>query len=268
MRWPLAPSRSRARASTSRTFATVAETAESSSNAAPVVSRDDSRERRLAAAGRPVEDRARRRGPPRSRAGAPARPDDVLLADEVVERRRPQPLRERRQLVEPRPAASVKRSPTPEVCSAGVAAQRLRPGSRGELRAPRRAWSTPAHDELVERLAPAAGRARGSTSRPGRAPSRSAPRAGRRTSPAIDIAAPLLETARGRAAAEAARGRRSTSATSSTCPTRTRLRRALLSFGVDVRAGPCERRRRARARRRGPAARLGFTAWKPEREAR
>ncbi len=37
VRRPLAPSRSRARASTSRTFATVADTAESSSNSAPVV---------------------------------------------------------------------------------------------------------------------------------------------------------------------------------------------------------------------------------------
>ena len=37
MRLPVVPSRSRARASTSRTSFTVAETAESSSNAAPVV---------------------------------------------------------------------------------------------------------------------------------------------------------------------------------------------------------------------------------------
>ena len=38
VRWPDPPSRSRARASTSRTSFTVAETAESSSKAAPVVS--------------------------------------------------------------------------------------------------------------------------------------------------------------------------------------------------------------------------------------
>ena len=72
VRRPVAPSRSRARASTSRTCATVAETAESSSNAAPVASRDDPRERGLAAPGRAVEDRRARPGPPRSRAAAPS----------------------------------------------------------------------------------------------------------------------------------------------------------------------------------------------------
>ena len=63
--------------------------------------RDDARQRRLARSRRPVEDERRHavaldREPQRA-----ARADDVLLADELVERRGPQPLRERRDLVQP-----------------------------------------------------------------------------------------------------------------------------------------------------------------------
>ena len=75
---PFAPSRSRARASTSRTFATVAETAESSSNSEPVRRRDDARERRLAGAGRAVEDSEGTRSPSIASRSARTRPDDVL----------------------------------------------------------------------------------------------------------------------------------------------------------------------------------------------
>ena len=77
------------RASTSRTFATVAETAESSSNSAPVVCATMRASVVLPEPGRPVEDQRRHavrldREPQRA-----TRPDHVLLADEVVERQRP-----------------------------------------------------------------------------------------------------------------------------------------------------------------------------------
>ena len=111
---------------------------------------DDPRERRLARAGRAVEHERRHavgldREPQR-----PARPDHVLLADELVERLRPQPPRERRDLVQPPPGRLVEKiAHCAQVCSgAGEASlgrghlrspgRRGQPGAGRSARAPRR----------------------------------------------------------------------------------------------------------------------------------
>ena len=131
MRLPVVPSRSRARASTSRTSFTVAETAESSSNAAPVDGGDDARERRLAGARRPVEDRRAdavlgdraSAAPSPRRARAPGRRTRRACAAAAAARAaRPRP--------HARDAASEKRSAMPQVCSARGRDQPPRRGDR------------------------------------------------------------------------------------------------------------------------------------------
>ena len=91
------PSRSRARASTARTSATVAETAESSSNAAPVVSATTRASVVFPLPGRPVEDQRRHAvledREPQRRALA----ERVPLPHHLVERARPDARRERRE---------------------------------------------------------------------------------------------------------------------------------------------------------------------------
>ena len=98
VRRPFPPSRSRARAITARTSSTRAETAESSSNAAPVRSATIRAIVVFPVPGGPK--RIIEGGRSSSIASRSAEPgaEDVLLADELVERRRPQADRERRVL--------------------------------------------------------------------------------------------------------------------------------------------------------------------------
>ena len=109
VRGPCGPSRSRARPSTSRTCATVADTAESSSNAAPVDVRDDPRQRRLR------RSRAARRGSstgrgPRAIASAAPSPRRARAAGRRTRRAsRPEPQRERRDLRQPQPRPRLRR---------------------------------------------------------------------------------------------------------------------------------------------------------------
>ena len=94
--WSRSPSRCRARSITSRTSLTPAVTADICSNARAVRAGDGQRQRGLAGAGRAPEDRRRQAvlldQPPQR----PARADQVVLADDVVDRARPQPGGERR----------------------------------------------------------------------------------------------------------------------------------------------------------------------------
>ena len=160
---------------------TVAETAESSSNSAPVTPATIRASVVLPVPGRAVEDERRHpvgldREPERA-----ARPDHVLLPDEAVERRGPQPLGERRRRLEPPPGGFLE-----EIAHA----RQYAPGA---------AWSwsfgtrqmyerlatvlEPVHDELVERLRRSGRASAGSTSAPGPARSRSGPPAPAPTSP-------------------------------------------------------------------------------------
>src|SRR4029079_10221275 len=65
--------------------------------------RDDPRQRRLPGAGRPVQDQGRDAVLLDREPQGAALPDHVLLPREVVQRRRPEALRERRRRVEPTP---------------------------------------------------------------------------------------------------------------------------------------------------------------------
>ena len=78
-----------------RTSARPACTALASSKAAPVCGRGDPRERRLAAAGRPVEDHRVKRAALDRGAQRRLAAEQVLLAGELVERPRTHPRRER-----------------------------------------------------------------------------------------------------------------------------------------------------------------------------
>ena len=94
--WPRSPSRARARSATSRTSLTPALTALSVSNAFSLTPGDEPGDGRLAGAGRTPDDDRREpvrldEHPQRLR-----RPEQVLLPDDLVERPRPQPRRERR----------------------------------------------------------------------------------------------------------------------------------------------------------------------------
>ena len=108
----------RAAACTPRTSSTRAETAESSSNAAPVVSATMRASVVFPTPGRPVEDQRAQpvlldREPERR-----ALAEHVLLADELVERPRPQPLRERRRRGRALPRrVGEEVAHRPEVCS-------------------------------------------------------------------------------------------------------------------------------------------------------
>ena len=118
MRRPLRPAARAPRASTPRTSATEAETAESSSNSAPVVAATI-----RASVVFPLPAARRRwtsgRGRSRSRAAAPSSfAEHVPLADELVQRARAQPRQRAARAPARVPAASEKRSPMREVCSA------------------------------------------------------------------------------------------------------------------------------------------------------
>src|SRR6476660_7926101 len=95
VRRPVAPSRSRAPARTPRTCATVAETADSSSNSAPVARATMRARVVLPVPGGPVEDRRANAVLLDREAKRRARAEDVLLADELLERPRAHPQRER-----------------------------------------------------------------------------------------------------------------------------------------------------------------------------
>ena len=95
MPWPCSPSRARARSTTSRTSFTPAVTADSGSNAFAGRARDEPGDRRLAGARRSPEDDGRE---PVGLDQDPQRPpgaEELLLADDLVERSRPQPGRQR-----------------------------------------------------------------------------------------------------------------------------------------------------------------------------
>ena len=95
MPWPCSPRRARARSATSRTSFTPAVTADSGSNALLGGARDEAGDRRLAGAGRSPEHDRRQPVGLDERPQRPAGPEQVLLADHLVERAGPQPGRER-----------------------------------------------------------------------------------------------------------------------------------------------------------------------------
>ena len=95
VRWPLPPRRSRARAITARTSSTRADTADSSSNAAPVLSATIRAIVVFPVPGGPKRIIEGGRSCSIARRSAEPGAEDVLLADELVERGRPQAYRER-----------------------------------------------------------------------------------------------------------------------------------------------------------------------------
>src|SRR5262249_40305401 len=99
---------------------------------------DDPRKRRLPRSRRPVEDQRRHPVLLDREAQRSAWADDVLLAGEVGERRRTQPLRERRGLG--------------EAPACGLAAEGAHPGSM--LADVARVWSVGSYERIAARLAP------------------------------------------------------------------------------------------------------------------
>ena len=101
VRRPCAPSRSRAPAITSRTWDTVADTAESSSNSAPVVFAITRASVVFPLPGRAVEDRRADAVLGDREPQGRLLSEDLLLAHEFLEPLRPHPERERRGLRQP-----------------------------------------------------------------------------------------------------------------------------------------------------------------------
>ena len=240
--------RARARAPRARS-PTVAETAESSSNSAPVVSATIRASVVLPGAGRAVEDRATARGRPRSRAAArgpgrsraPGRRTRRASAAAAA-------ARAARRSSSRRPAASLEEVAHGEQYAPGRGSRRgLGTSATYERLA---AVLAPVQDELRRAARASARASAGSTSRPGGGEvALRAARAGA----AGDR--DRRRRADARAGARAARRRgardpRSTSATSSTSPTTTAsFDVARLELRPRLRPRPRERRRRARARR-------------------
>ena len=107
---PCSPSRWRARSITSRTSFTPAVTARELLERPLGAACDGERERGLAGAGRPPEERRREPVGLDQTAQRPARPDEVFLADDVVERPRPQRARRGAPRLGVAPLRPVKRS--------------------------------------------------------------------------------------------------------------------------------------------------------------